>query len=1368
MKKALNKDIIRTIWKEKKRFISIMLITTLGVTVMTGLAAGCRDLRISADTFFDEQKLFDVSIQSTLGMTEGDIEALLGLEGVESAEGTFSEVVHTKKDDVNKTAEVKVLHKEGMNLPYVIEGTLPQNADEIAVTQNYITEMGKQIGDTVVIEEILQEAESDKGKDEKEEEESDKVTDEEFGNLWKDELDTDFEEEETPNFLCTDFTITGVVIDVTDINNAEGSVAFRATPNADYTFFVMPEAVDSDIYTTVYLRLEGAEALSCYSLAYERKTADLISVIEEEIKEQRQQARYDEVTGEAYEKIGDAKQELDDILADAEQKLEDAETEIADGWSELESGRKELKEKTEEAAVKIADARTEIADGYVKLEDAEKKLLTAKQEVEAGAQKLQEGMQELIAQEESAKKQLEEAQSALDTKKAANNTQKQQLSGQLAQIKTLFGAEWSAEVQTAWDTLVVSAETVLLPIIQKQAESGQPPAGSDAELMKQIMELLKQNPEYQAAQTEFITKITGAVMSLQSNLSAQKTMLETTQTDVKGKIADLETDIQNLETEIQSLETEIQNLETEIQNLETEIQDLETEIENLENKLNDSALSEADKEGIRQEITEKQTVLQEKQTELQEKQTALGDRKIVLQEKQTALQQAQMQKESLDTEVAELDIQIAKVSIAIDSLQSPNLIPDLITLAVGNAQVLATETVLNAAQDTLDTKKAEAEEQFHKAWEEIDAGAADIAQGRAKIAEGEAEIEENRKSLNDALTEVEENEKKLQKEIADAKADLSDGETELLDGESKLAENKITYEEEKENAFEKIEEAEDKIADIDMTQWYVQDRTSLSGFVNVKSDAECIESLAGVFAAVFFVVAILISLTTVTRMVEEERGLIGTYKALGFMDKEIRKKYIYYALTASGCGALLGALGGFVILPQILFVFFDVMYLLPHYYLRLDLLSGAVSAFLFIVGITGAAFMACYAELKYMPAQLMRPKAPKMGSRVFLEYITPVWKRFSFLNKVTARNLFRYKKRFFMTVLGIMGCTALLVFGFAIKDSVSELMPLQYERVYQYDLLAAASPEDNEKLIQYMENKEEIESYLNIQVETVKLKNAEGGSEKVQMMVFPNGEYIRDYLTLCDTHLNPLTLGDEGIYLTENAAIILGLEKEDNVLIQKLNLEQEETKVAGLVKNYLGNNVYLTKKAYEKNFGEYEPNGILANVNDLCRDPIAFAETLSEEDWILSAISTQELKEGFSAAFTLINIVVYVVLIFAAGLAFVVLFTLANVNISERIRELATIKVLGFFDGEVHAYVNKETLVLSIMGILLGMPLGGVMSRALTSILDMPSIYFAVTIYPKSYVFASGLALIFALSVQLITNRILDAISPAEALKSVE
>lgn len=1205
MKKAAGKDILRTIWKEKKRFISIMLITALGVTMMTGLSAGCKDLRYSADRFFDRQELFDISIQSTLGLTGEDVDLLARLAGVEKAEGSYSEIVQTKKGDLSKTAEVKTFHEGGMNLPYVQEGRLPEKPDEMAVTRNYLSDTGKKLGDKVSIEERFKEK-SDSGFEDKEEYLQEK--------------------KESPNFLYTEYTITAVVVDAMDINNGDSAAAFRATPNADYTFFVLPKAIDSEVYTAIYLSLMGTKDLMCYTPEYEETVGKLISYIEEKIKGQREQARYDQIMGEAYGEIQDAEVKMQQEFVDAERELEDARKEIEQSRQELEDARKEIQEgkqelshKEQEAYDQIAEARAQIEEGYRKLAEGEQEIKEADAKLYDGNIQLARGRAELEEKEAKAREEIARGEAALAAKREENTRAKEVLTGQVAQVSEPFGEFWPAD---SWNAYIVSAVEVLMPMLA--AQQG----------------------------TEGMT-----------------------------------------------------------------------------------------------------------------------------QEQQAALVQAAIgQMTAGQPEVVDRFNQDFGALIAGDPTQDAQMFMEQITgLALSTAMVEATARILEQAAETLVAQKAYAESQLAAGWEAIAKGEEEAAAATARIHAGKKELEENRQKLVDALREVEENEQKAAGEFADARVKLAEGEQELLEGEQKLLEGQqefdeglAKYREEKRKAEDELAEAKAEVEKLDMTKWYVQDRTSLSGYVNVESDTASIESLASVFTVVFFIVAILISLTTVTRMVEEERGLVGTYKALGFTDTEIRRKYMVYALLASLAGGVLGDFSGFVVLPKILFLFFDVMYLFPNYLLQFSLSSGSMGLVLFMAGIVGAALWACEAELKLMPAQLMRPKAPGLGSRVFLERITPLWKRLSFLNKVTARNLFRYKKRMLMTILGIAGCTALVLFGFAIKDSVAELMPLQYEQVYQYDLLAAVASQDNEKLIDYMEKSSEVEEYLNIQVETVKLKNAQGATEKVQIMVFPTGADVSTYVAITNGAGEIVSLPKEGICLTENAAKTLGLKPGDTVLMQKLDLQESQVQVIKLVRNYLGNNIYLSREAYEAAFGEYSPNGILANLKEGFTEQTGFSDTLSKEDWILSCVSTQELKEGFSSAFTLINLVVYVVLVLAAGLAFVVLFTLATTNISERIRELSTIKVLGFFDREVHLYVNKETLILTGIGILLGLPIGAVMSSTLTDILDMPSIFFAVTIYPKSFLFSAGISLIFALLVQLLTDRSLDKINPVEALKSVE
>ncbi|MBR4982072.1 MAG: FtsX-like permease family protein [Lachnospiraceae bacterium] len=1381
MRKASTKDILRTIWKEKKRFISIMMITVLGVTLMTGLEAGCRDLKLSADRFYDSQKLFDISIMSTLGLTEDDVLAIQRMEEVEKAEGTFSEIVHTKNGDVNRTAEVKIVRENGLNVPYVLEGRLPKEVGEIAVSETYLKETGKSLGDKLSIEEIMDE-DSEEDSSEKLTETEEAVSEEAEDEISLDiDSEVELEEEETPNFLNTEFTVVGTVIDVMDINNAESAASFRATPNADYTFFVTADAVESDVYTAVYVALEDTKELLCYSDEYEEKIESVTQWIEAEIMGQRELARYEQITEEAYDKIAEKEAEMLDAFAeveeeffDAEEEIADARKEIRDGWKkirdgwkeledgkqelldgrqELEDGRKELEDgkleladAEKEAKEEIANARKELADAQVKLDDAWYQLNQAEKQLNMGEAQLEDGKEELIQKEKEAKTKLDGAKALLDKKVSENEKLIAELETNLEQIKLLFRNmqgedEWAVSkeisipllpdnimisMEEAWEEYVLQTEMLVLPLIAEQMNA-------ETSMNETQMQDAIHDKMQEAA--------TNNVQINPNNNYSYGTVTEILNAVIAKSIGEKQAILTNFGVTENNLNIQKENLETELQEL-----------------LNQS---EADLD-----------LIESKKEELS---TVNGTLMILGWD---------MPKDEEDKEAGD------------DT-------KNLFTLATGIATCNATTQVLNGALAQFETEKASALAQIEDAWKDINKAEDELRSGREQLSKGREEVSSNYQKWRDGVKELDENEQKALQEIADkwieiaeAEQDLLEGELELLEGEQELidgekelikgekelrdgerdlaegeqelAEHKLEYQEERAKAEDKIAEAKQKVSDIDMTKWYVQDRTSLSGYVNVDSDTASIESLSTVFTVVFFVVAILISLTTVTRMVEEERGLIGTYKALGFTDSEIRRKYVIYALGASVLGAILGDVGGFIILPEILFVFFRVMYYIPSYLLKFEVISGTLSGLFFIVGIAGAALVACYSELKHVPAHLMRPKAPKEGSRVFLEYIKPLWKRMSFLNKVTARNLFRYKKRMFMTLFGIMGCTALLVFGLAIKDSVSELMPLQYENVYSYDLLAATSADDNDKLISYMEESTEVEEYLNIQVESVKLKNEDKESEKVQLMVLPDGVDISKYFTLKNEKEEPIKIGSGGIYLTENASKILKLEVGDTAYIQKLDLTQEEVVVTSLVKNYLGNNIYMSESAYEEIFGVYEPNGILANLSEDCTDQISFSNKLAEEDWILSSVSTEDLKGTFSQAFTLINIVVYVVLVLAACLAFVVLFTLASINISERERELATIKVLGFYDKEVHSYVNKETLILTTMGILMGLPVGAVLSSMLTDILNMPSIYFAVTIYDRSYFIAGGIALVFAFIVQFLTDRSLDVIDPVEALKSVE
>ncbi len=1148
MKMAYNKDIIQTIKKGKKRFFSLMLITILGVTMFNGIRAACVDLRYSADEFFDAHNLYDISIVSTLGLTDDDIIALEMLEGVADVEGGYSENVHVVTGELTQTAEVKVLTQEGINVPYIIVGTLPETDKQIAVTDKYVQENGKQIGDTVTITELL-------------------------------------EEDEDASFTGEEYVISGVVIDPTDINSPSGAISFRATNTTDYTFFVTAEAVSSEVYTIAYITLDNAKEIMCYDDKYEKLISDMMAVIDGEIKEVREQARYDEIIEEANSEIASAEAEMNEEFSEAESEIESAKAEITEGWEEIESAQTEIEEGWEE----IESARTEIEEGWIEIESAGTDIVEGWLEVESAQAEIEEGWIEI-----------ESAQAEIDNGRIEIESAQLEINEGWLEIESA-----QAERNDGW--LKLEAAQSELNSNREQLEAAK------AQLDEQGKYITEQMPEawaqYQASLAEVEAGF-AALDTAQQELDNNKEILAAANTPIHDNIKLLE----SAQTELNAHIEELNEGQAELDANKTELEEAQVELENAINDLNEG-------------------------------QTKLDESVIDLNEAQTELEEA---------------------------------IADLL--------------------------------------------------------EGEAELEES-------ITDIEE-------------------------GEAELLENIATFEKEKADAIAELDEAKAEVADIEKGEWYIQNRESLSGYANVKSDADCIESIGTAFPIIFLVVAILISLTTITRMVEEDRGLIGTYKALGFSDGEIRRKYVIYAFSACLAGGILGDICGFVVLPKIIFIIFGVMYQLPEYFIKFDIIYGVAGMLLFVVGVVGATLISCTSELKASPATLMRPKAPRSGSRVFLERIKPVWGHMSFLNKVTARNLFRYKKRLFMTLFGIAGCTGLLVCGFGIKDTVQALMPLQYDNIYKYDIMTIA--EDNDKLIDYVENNSNIAEYTSVYVESIKVINSEGKEDKAQLIVMENVAEYAKYIHLEAVDGTMPVPEDGKIYLTKNLSDVLGFEANENVTLQDMTFARATVSADYIVKNYLGNNVYMTKNTYEMLFGRYEANGILAVLSDSCTDEVAFSDTLGRQDGILSSISVESMKNDFAPAFTLLNMVVYVVIVLAAGLAFTVLFTLATTNISERERELATIKVLGFFDREVHAYVNKETMILTGFGVLIGLPVGYILTDWLMGVLKLSSINFVTTVSMDSYFISAGLSVVFAIVVNFITDRSLDVINPVEALKSIE
>ena len=1290
--RAFSKDILRTIGGSKKRYLSIAAICALGATMLTGLSIACLDLRESAEALYERQHLYDISVQSTLGLTQDDVDELAGIEGVAVAEGGYEIETYTEVDGIRSTVMLKTLLSSGINEPYVVEGSLPDAPNEIAVTENYLHAANKSIGDTVTFEDAA--AEDPTGL-------SDLNTSADTGSE-ADSGESGGEQSSADDPLIPGgtYTIVGAVIDPTNITQPEGPIAFRASTSSDYTFFVDESAVaDTSSYTVVYLTVSGTEGLSSYSSEYEARVDEVQSRVED-LAPQRERARTEEIKSDALDEIAVSEADAHQQLADAEQELIDGQATIDESLADALAGQQELD-------TQRANALSELNDAQETIDEQRAAALGGIEQAREGLATIETTRSELNGQLDSLDA-LADAKSQAEAGVAVAKQQGDELVSRLSNDQIAA----SAELAATWNTLSSWTGTEE-PVAEEQAFINAVDTYADelsiqAVKMQALLNNFEESHQPQLMRRQQITERTEQIADRMSQISARA-------------------------------------------------KEIDERLAQISSALNTLPEDDAQRTGLIDE-----------QTTLQQEQQVLGEEQLALSNEQETLSQ------ELGALMNELVISFGGQTIPYDALvglvsqlnesseQLQQTIDDgyITKLAQGMGQAASGLAQVNTAIAQIDGGLEGARAQINAGLEALDAAERDARAGLAAAQNG-LEL------LDAAQSELATQRASALAQLADAQQTIDEGLSQLADAQAELDEGRATFETERADALQQIADARAQVDEVESATWYVQDRSALGSFSSVDSDASSIEAIARIIPVIFFVVAILVSLTTATRMVEEERGLVGLYKALGYSNARILSKYLIYTGSAALIGGIIGDIAGFVAIPYVLFYIFQAMYLLPLFSLHFDLFYAVLGIVAFVAGIAGATFITCRKDLTESPASLMRPRAPRAGSRIFLEHIRPLWRRLGFLNKVTARNLFRYKKRLAMTIFGIMGCTALLICGFSIKNTVESLAPRQYEQIYRYDLMAVTSADDFEAARSVLEGADEVTDLEAIGVDTITVEY-EGGKESMQLYIIPSDMKISDYASLQTLEGDPISLDDAGVVMTNNAATVLGLSAGDTASITTSALDKAEVTVESITRNYLGNAIYMTEDAYEELFGPLELNGFFAHLTGGDTEQRAFADELEGDDIFLSITSVAKMREQFEQSFTLINVVVYVVIGLAAGLAFVVLFTLSTVNIGEREREIATIKVLGFRAGEVRTYINKETLVLTSLGILVGLPAGWALSESFTYILKMPSIFFDVVVDPWCYALAAAFSIVFALAVSLITNRMLARIDMVEALKSPE
>ena len=810
----------------------------------------------------------------------------------------------------------------------------------------------------------------------------------------------------------------------------------------------------------------------------------------------------------------------------------------------------------------------------------------------------------------------------------------------------------------------------------------------------------------------------------------------------------------------------------------------ENEIKEAENKILDA--SEQIEDGKAQLKNEKKRAFEQIEEGKIKLASAETDLKNGQKKYQTALKKFNSNKKTAESEIKKAESDLEELSNQIDDLKNGN---KLIEKQLQNEQLSEVERseLENKLNENLYILSV-MQQKYKDGTDKLESSKSELLLGEKKLKETKATLEASEKKIANEKTKLKSSEKLAEEKFKKAEEELYQRENQIEEAKLELKENKAKLKTELNKAKKELQEAEEKIADgeekikdakkqikkIEKPTLYILDRDSHQSFVEYEGCANSIDALAKIFPVFFFAVAALVCLTTMTRMVDEQRINIGTLKGLGYKTSQISKKYILYALIACITGSILGLAIGFSVFPTVIFFAYGMMYSIENivYVFSIPIAIGITSLALIII--TLSAYMACRKELKETPAILMRPKAPKSGKRILLERVPFIWNRFSFISKVTVRNIFRYKKRFLMTVLGIAGCTALILTGFGIKDSIEMILTGQYGTLFKYDMSLVIQSDMTDKQIYELRknlsdideiNKYEFFSYEN---GDIKVNNT---TKEITIVVPENLKNMDKFIHLQDRKTqNPIKLNNKGIVLTEKIARDLGVKAGDEIELINSDDKKAKIKVSHITENYISHYAYISPenyiKLFEKDLDFNRLIGILNNPSVKIEDKLS--KKLFDIETVDGITFNTASKETFHNTIKNLNYVVLIMIISAGALAFVVLYNLTNVNISERIREIATIKVLGFYDKEVSAYIYRENIILTIIGTVVGLGLGTILHKFIMVTVEIQSMMFGRVIDISSYFIAAVLTIVLSLFVNLAMFYKLRNVKMVESLKSVD
>lgn len=1258
MVKTLLRSALREIRQSAGRYLAILAIVGLGVGFFAGLRACQPDMMATGIKYLEEQELYDFRLLSTLGFTQEDVDAFAARDDVSEARGAvFTDFLTEIEAGTQVVVKAHSL-TEGINLPKLTAGRMPQAPDECLADARYLPES--------VIGTVLSVAEEN--------------------------------DEDTRELLyCGGYTIVGLAWFPYYLNYERGTSSLGSGSVAAVVY-IPEEGFEFEAYHEIFLSMK--DMAEPYSEAYDLRRDQLEDGVEA-LLDQRAEVRYASIYDEAMEAINDAEAEIADgweeyhqEKADAETELDDAYRELTDGESDYEQGQRDY----EQGQKDYAQGQKDYADGQQKVADAQKELDDARQEVADGEQELAD-----------ARKELDDGWAEYYQ---AKDDAEQELADALRKLQ--------------------DGEQEYADGLEEYNDGLEKLADAEDEIAKGERELRDGQRELDSAEA----KLADAWDELQSG----KQQLEESRAQLDAGQAELDAGKAQYEESVQFFEIQKPNMsDEEIAVMEAQLAAAKAKLDQSEAALNagwaqyNAGLREyqsglADYEDGEAQVAAARRELRDGRAELERGKKELEDGKKELADA----------KKQLDDARKELD----------DGWKEYN-----------DGKAEADQELADAYQKLMDGEAEYAD------------GVRELEDGKAKLADGEQELADARKELDDAQRKLNDAKSDLDKapgELADARKELDDGWKEYNDGRADADKEFADAETELRDAEDEVADAREKLKDLRHATTYMLTREENTGYACFESDTSIVAAISVVFPVFFFLVAALVCMTTMKRMVDEERTQIGVLKAMGYGRGQIMSKYLFYSGSAALLGSAIGYTLGVTGLPWIIWEIYGMIYgFAPLEYAPQPALVSVSFAAALLCSM-GATWLSCRMELKRQASELIRPKTPRAGKRVFLEYITPLWKRLSFLHKVSARNVLRYRSRLVMMVLGIGGCTALLCTGFGIRDSIAHVADDQFSEITLYDYAVTFQDGQTQaSAAEYLERYgwTEDEALL-VHNGSVDVQSPEG--VKSVYLVISSTDSLEGFLSLHNGEGPVAYPGEDQVVLSGGLAESLGVSVGDTVTLLAGKLGSMETVVSGICDNYVFNYAYLSAQTYREQLEEEPEFNTLYVMAHEGADPYEEGARLLEDEDVGAVSVNAATQDRVDSMLSRLDYIVLVVVLCAAALAFIVLYNLTNINVTERIREIATIKVLGFHQNEVAAYVFREINILSILGSLAGLGMGKALHAFVMAQIRIDSMTFACRIAPLSYLISFVMTLLFTVIISLGMRPRLRRIDMAESLKSIE